>query len=152
MDEIEPDVRAVIDGIGSATRRRDALTLLELMGRVTGEPALLSSATVIGFGQYHYRYASGREGDAAAAGFSPQKAASVIYLLDGVGAYAAQLERLGAHRTGVGSVYITNLDKVDLAVLEAIIAESYRTLTAGTYEHRARESQGGRPSPRGQAS
>jgi len=147
MDDIDPQVRALIDGIVNDRRRRDAETLLELFARVTGEPARLGSATTIGFGQYHYRYPSGRKGDAAAAGFSPQKAATVVYLLDGIGAYAEQLPLLGAHRTGVGSVYITNLKKVDLAVLETIIAESYRTLTAGTYEHRGRASQGGRPAP-----
>jgi hypothetical protein len=131
-------VEAHIEGVTPEKRRRDAKTLLELMSRVTGEsPRLWGS--VIGFGQYHYKYASGREGDAAAAGFAPRKAATTIYLMDGISRYEQQLEQLGPHTTGVGCLYIKDLDKIDLAVLEGIITESYRTLTAGTYGQRARE-------------
>ncbi len=140
-------VRAFIDTVSDATRRRDAERLLELFGRVTGQPATMWGPSIIGYGQYHYRYASGREGDAGAAGFSPRKAATSIYLPDGVGAHAEQLARLGEHKAAVGCLYITNLDKVDLAVLESIIDESYRTVTAGTFGHRASESNGGRPTP-----
>lgn len=136
-------VRTFIDTVAGATRRRDAEALLELFGRVTGQPAKMWGPSIIGYGQYHYRYASGREGDAGAAGFSPRKAATSIYLPDGVGRYAAQLDRLGEHTAAVGCLYITNLDKVDLAVLESIIDESYRTVTAGTFGHRAAESSGG---------
>jgi hypothetical protein len=100
---------------------------------------------VIGFGQYHYKYASGRQGDAVAAGFAPRKAATTIYLMDGIGRYEQQLEQLGPHTTGVGCLYIKDLDKIDLAVLEGIITESYRTLTAGTYGRRAREGTSAAP-------
>jgi hypothetical protein len=126
-----------LDTVASPTRRRDADTLLELMGRVTGESPRMWGPSVIGFGRYHYRYRSGREGDAAAVGFAPRKAATTIYLLDGVGAYADRLARLGPHTTGVGCVYVKNLAQVDLGVLEEIVGESYRTLTAGTYPNRA---------------
>ena len=139
-------VRAFIDAVPNPTRRRDAETLLELMARITGEPARMWFRSIVGFGQYHYKYASGREGDACAAGFSPGKAATTIYLANGVGAYAEQLERLGTHTTGVGCLYITDLGKVDLAVLEAIIADSYRIVTSGIYGHRAHESAGEMPS------
>ena len=118
----------------------------ELMARITGEPARMWFRSIVGFGQYHYKYASGREGDACAAGFSPRKAATTIYLANGVGAYAEQLERLGTHTTGVGCLYITDLGKVDLAVLEAIVADSYGIATSGTYGHRAHESAGEMPS------
>ena len=130
-------VQDYFDGVSSPTRRRDADTLLELMGRVTGEQARMWGSSVIGFGQYHYRYESGREGDAAAVSFSPRKAATTIYLLDGVGAYPDKLSRLGPHTTGVGCLYIKDLAKVDLGVLEEIVGESYRTLTSGTYTNRA---------------
>ncbi len=85
---MESAVQDYLDKVESPTRRRDAETLLELMGRVTGEPARMWGSSVIGFGQYHCRYESGREGDAAAVSFAPRKAATTIYLLDGVGAYA----------------------------------------------------------------
>jgi hypothetical protein len=126
-----------LDMVPSATRRRDADTLLELMGRVTAEPARMWGSSIVGFGQYHYKYESGREGDGPAASFSPRKAAMTIYLPDGAGAYAAQLSRLGPHTTSVGCLYIKDLAKVDLGVLEEIVAESYRTLTSGTYGNRA---------------
>jgi hypothetical protein len=115
--------------------------MLELMTRVTGQPAVVYG-TGVGFGSYDYRYPSGREGTAPAAGFAPRKSALVVYVVDGVGAHADLLERLGPHSTGVGCIYIKDLMLVDLSVLEQIVASSYATLTAGTYKLRARE--GGR--------
>lgn len=134
-----PAVRTYLETVRSAVRRRDAETLIELMRRITGEEPRMW-ATVVGFGQYHYRYSSGREGDAAAAGFAARSAATVVYLSDGVGAHADLLSKLGPHTTGVGCVYLKNLDDIDLEVLEAIVRRSYQTLTAGTYTNRARES------------
>ena len=148
MGDTGTAVRACIDGVASATRRRDAEVLLEVMGRITGASARMWNASIVGFGQYHYKYASGREGDAPAAGFSPRKGSTTIYLPDGVGAYTESLQRLGEHTTGVACLYIKDLSKVDMAVLEGIIDESFRTLASGTYEHRAHESVGGRPTPR----
>jgi hypothetical protein len=142
MRDIDAEVRTFIDKVASPTRRRDAETLLELMTRVTGEPPRMWGPSIIGFGEYHYKYASGREGDAPAAGFSPRKAATTIYLADGVGAYPEHLERLGEYTTGVGCLYLKDLGKVDLGVLEAIVGESYRKVTSGPFGHRARESGG----------
>ena len=138
--KVDDDVRRFVDAVTPERRRRDAETLLELMHRVTGLPPQLQ-ATAIGFGHYHYRYESGREGDAAAAAFAPRKAATVVYLMDGVAAHASDLAKLGPHTSGVGCVYLKNLDDVDLEVLERIVAKSYRTLTAGTYGLRAREGK-----------
>ena len=132
-------VREFLDGVTHVTRRRDADTLLALMERATGEPARMWGASIIGFGEYHYRYESGREGDAPAAGFSPRKAASTVYLADGTGAHERALAGLGPHTTGVGCLYLKNLDEVDLSVLEAIVRDSYRAVTASTYEKRARD-------------
>ncbi|HET6666637.1 MAG TPA: DUF1801 domain-containing protein, partial [Intrasporangium sp.] len=98
---MNPDVTAHLDSVQSPLRRRDADTLIGLMQRVTGqEPRMW--ATIVGFGRYHYRYASGREGDAPAAGFAPRKAATTVYVMDGVDAYSDLLDRLGPHTTGVG--------------------------------------------------
>ena len=101
------------------------------------EPVLWG--TIVGFGRYHYRYDSGREGEAGAAGFAPRKAANVVYLPDGIGRHQEQLSRLGAHTTGLVCLYLKNLDDVDLGVLEEIVATSYRNVTSGTYTRRARE-------------
>ena len=131
-------VRKFLDGISSPTRRRDAETMLELMSRATGQKPKVER-TAVGYGQYHYKYASGREGDAAAAGFAAGKPATTVYVMDGVGAHTALLKKLGPHTTGVGCIYIKDLSKVDLAVLETIVARSYKTLTKGTYTNRARD-------------
>jgi hypothetical protein len=138
VGDLSEPIQTYLDGVTPEKRRRDAGKLLELMARVTGEPPQLWGS-IIGFGQYHYKYQSGREGDVAAAGFAPRKAATTIYLVDGVGRYEQQLQRLGPHTTGVGCLYVKDLDKIDLSVLENIIAESYRTLTRNTYTLRARE-------------
>lgn len=135
---MEPDVRDHLGGIPSPTRRRDAETMVELMRRATGEePRMWGS--IVGFGQYHYKYASGREGDTAAAGFASRKAATTVYVVDGVGAHAELLEQLGPHTTGVGCIYVKDLTAVDLGVLETIVSRSYAALTAGMYTKRARE-------------
>ncbi|MBN0040048.1 DUF1801 domain-containing protein [Cellulosimicrobium cellulans] len=123
------DVEEFLGSVDHPVRRRDALRLVELMGRVTGEPPRMWGPSIVGFGTYHYRYASGREGDMAAAGFSPRKAATTVYLMDGVDAHAALLERLGPHTVGKGCVYVKDLDAVDLGVLEEVVRRSYATLT-----------------------
>ena len=138
MNEADESVQEFLAGIEHPKRRRDAETLLEMMGRVTGEKARLSG-TIVGFGTYHYKYQSGREGDSGAAGFSPRKAASTVYVPDGVSAHTDLLERLGPHTPGVGCIYIKDLEAIDLEVLEAIVARSYATVTAGTYTLRARD-------------
>ncbi|MGM7423513.1 DUF1801 domain-containing protein [Cellulosimicrobium sp. CpK407] len=125
------DVEAFLAAVEHPVRRRDAYRLVELMGRVTGEPARMWGSSIVGFGTYHYRYASGREGDMAAAGFSPRKAATTVYLMDGVDAHAALLERLGPHTVGKGCVYVKDLDAVDLGVLEEVVRRSSATLTGG---------------------
>ena len=130
-----------LEAIPQPRRRREATTMIALMERATGQPPQVSRHAV-GFGEYHYRYASGREGVAAAAGFAAPKSGLTVYVMDGVKAHADLLEQLGPHTTGVGCIYIKDLDAVDLAVLERIVTRSYETLTSGTYPLRARD--GGR--------
>ena len=135
----EADPVGFIGAVEPPGRRRDAATLLELMRRATGvEPRMFGSA-IVGFGEYHYKYASGTEGDAPAAGFSPRKAASVVYLNDGISAHEYLLARLGPHTHGVGCLYLKDVAAVDLSVLEEIVRRSYATLTSGTYGKRAAE-------------
>lgn len=129
---MEPTGGSLETHLGAITpkvRQHDARTMVELMRRITGEdPQLWGS--IIGFGAYHYRYDSGREGDAPAAGFAARRQATTIYLPDGVGSHAEALARLGPHSTGVGCLYVPRLDQVDVAVLEGIITSSYRSVTA----------------------
>jgi len=94
--------------------------------------------TIVGFGTYHYEYDSGRSGDAPAASFSPRKAATTVYLPDGIDLHP-ELAELGPHTTGVGCLYLKDLSKVDLALLERVVDTSYRRVTAGTWGQRARQ-------------
>jgi hypothetical protein len=136
--QIPTEVRDFVAAVEHPVRRRDAETMLELMVRATGETAVLRG-TIVEFGRYHYEYASGRSGDAAAAGFAPRKARTVVYLMDGLDAHTADLERLGPHERSVGCLYLKDLQQVDLAVLEQIVADCYATLTSETFGLRARE-------------
>lgn len=138
-DDAHATVRAHIDRVTPQKRRRDAETLVALMEDVTGLPPQLWG-TIVGFGAYHYEYESGHEGDAPAAAFAPRKAASVIYLPDGVGAHTAELERLGQHSSSVGCLYLKDLESIELDVLRTILATSYRTVTDGVFGTRARDS------------
>lgn len=113
----------------TATRRADALVLVKMMQAITGEPPRMWGPTIIGFGEYHYKYASGREGDAAAVGFSPRKANLVVYGLNYPPAAAPLLGKLGKFRSSVACVYINKLADVDLEVLRELIAMTYRHAT-----------------------
>jgi hypothetical protein len=86
-------------------------------------------ASIIGYGRYHYRYDSGREGDMCRLGFSPRKAKLVIYVVDGTPGQAELLARLGKHKTGVSCLYINRLNAVDMAVLEELCAASWAEMS-----------------------
>jgi len=116
-------VAAYIDAIADETKRADAKVLVKLMQSATGEKAALWGPSIIGFGSYHYKYDSGREGDMPLIGFSPRKAATVLYLMLGTGNYAKQLAKLGKHSTGKGCLYIKQLTDVDQRALAELIAK-----------------------------
>ncbi len=119
----EADPAAFIAAVEHPTRRADAQTLLEMMGRVTGCEPKMWGPSIIGFGRYHYRYDSGREGDFLLTGFSPRKANLVVYVLPGYDDIADDLAELGKHKLGKSCLYINKLADVDVAVLERIVAD-----------------------------
>lgn len=122
------DVGEFIESVTSPVRRRDAHTLRELHSKITGLDPVMWGPSIIGYGSHHYRYATGHEGDMPAAAFSPRTAATTFYLygqLDGDDLLAT----LGPHRRGVGCLYVTNLQRVDMDVLEQLIRRSYEALT-----------------------
>ena len=102
-------------------RREDARTLLALMSRITGWEAKMWGPSMIGFGEYHYRYESGREGDFLRTGFSPRKTGMVVYILPGYQDYSDRLSRLGKHKLGKSCLYINKLADIDLSVLEELV-------------------------------
>jgi hypothetical protein len=110
--------------------RRDCYTLMGLMEKVTGEKAKMWGPAIIGFGQYHYKYASGHEGDICKVGFSPRKGNLSLYVLAGAEGQSALLTQLGKHKAGKGCLYIKKLGDVDLAVLEAIIRNTMKYVEA----------------------
>ena len=109
-------------------RREDSFAVLALMKRVTGEEPRMWGASIVGFGSYHYRYASGLEGDMMRIGFSPRKQSLTIYVMPGFSSYDELLSRLGKHRTGRSCLYVNKLADVDLAVLEQLIRSSLETM------------------------
>jgi hypothetical protein len=117
-------VTAFIDAITDSTRRADAKALVRLMQNAAGEKPKMWGPSIIGFGSYHYKYDSGREGDMPLIGFSPRKAASVLYGLIGSSGSKDLLAKLGKHTTGKGCLYIKKLADVDKQVLETLIAKS----------------------------
>lgn len=120
----EADVNAFLDAVDNPRRRSDARQLLDLMQAVTGEPPKMWGSSIVGFGSYRYRYASGREGDSLAVGFSPRKRNLVIYIMPGFSDYGDILGGLGKFRTGRSCLYVNKLDDVDLGLLEELVRES----------------------------
>jgi Domain of unknown function (DU1801) len=109
-------------------QRRDAKAIHALMRRVTGAPARMWGSSIVGYGSYHYRYPSGREGDWFTTGFSPRKGTLTLYIMSGFPAHASLLKRLGRHKTGGSCLYIKRLTDIDLGVLERLIVASVRQL------------------------
>jgi hypothetical protein len=117
-------VATFIDAITDSARRADAKALVKMMQRASGEKAQMWGPSIIGFGSCHYKYESGREGDMPLIGFSPRKAASVLYSLIASDDCKALLPKLGKHTTGKGCLYIKKLVDVDQQVLNAMLVKS----------------------------
>lgn len=105
--------------------RDDCRALVTILERVSGEPAVMWGPSIIGFGSYHYRYASGREGDAAVVGFSPRVGKLSLYLNDGTDQHAEALARLGRHSVTKACLHLKRLADVDTEVLAGILRASY---------------------------
>jgi hypothetical protein len=103
----------------------DSQTLIEMMQRISGHKPKIWNAGTIGFDTYHYKYDSGREGDAHVIGFYPRKGKTTIYLMDGTARYSELLAQLGKHTTTGYCLYIGRLSDVELPILEQIVQKSY---------------------------
>lgn len=124
--ETGASVQAFIKGIDNETRRKDAAAVLALMTRVTGTKAKMWGPAIVGFGKYHYKYDSGREGEMLRVGFSPRKANLALYLIAKDDTYDDARARLGKHKTGGSCLYINKLSDVDAKVLEGMIKRSWQ--------------------------
>ena len=111
--------------VANKQRREDGLTLLDMMKGITGLEPEMWGPSIIGFGEYHYRYESGREGDMPLVGFSPRSKSLSLYVMPGFGEFDDLLSRLGKHRIGVSCLYINKLADVDADVLRELVIRSY---------------------------
>jgi hypothetical protein len=122
-------------GVEHPVRRQDALRLRALMAELTGEEPEMWGPTIVGFGRYHYKYDSGREGDAAAVGFSPRKASLSLFCLSAAPEAPELLARLGNHKMGAGCVYVNKLEDIDETALAELIRAGYRYYTTVVHRH-----------------
>ena len=118
----DQSVNAYLEAVPDAQKRADSFVLLRMMQEIMGEPPRMWGPSMIGFGEYHYKYASGHQGDCFVAGFSPRKGAiSLYFTCDIEGEFAEPLKSLGEFKTGKGCLYVKRLADIDLAVLRSMI-------------------------------
>jgi hypothetical protein len=117
-------VKRFVDKVADETKRRDSQEMIGLMREITGSEPRMWGSSMVGFGQYHYTYASGHEGDFFITGFAPRKTALTVYVMPGLDRYGELLSKLGPHKTGKSCLYIKSLDVVDRDVLKEVISES----------------------------
>ena len=117
-------VTEFLASIADENRRRDCETIAALMQEVTGAAPVMWGASIVGFGRYHYRYDSGREGDWMLVGFSPRKKDITLYLMAGFDRFPELMRRLGKHKTGKSCLYVKKLDDVDRTVLRELVQSS----------------------------
>lgn len=111
-------------------KREDSFALLDMMEKITGCKAKKWGTSIVGFDRYHYKYASGREGDWPITCFSPRKNELSIYIMNGFDSYKKQIKKLGKHKKGKSCLYIKKLSDVNLVVLEEIITDSVKRMRA----------------------
>jgi hypothetical protein len=121
-------VAGYLASIKDEGRRKDCETLAKLMAGATKSPATMWGPSIVGFGTYHYKYESGREGDMCLAGFSSRKDAITLYLMPYFVTRTDLVKKLGKHKAGKGCLYIRSLKDVDTTVLEKIVVESVAEL------------------------
>lgn len=120
----EISVADFIAAVENPKRRADAETLCALFEEISGEPPKMWGPSIIGFGSYHYRYASGHEGDAPRLGFSPRKAQTVVYVMSGFKGQEEMIARIGKVKTSVSCMYVNRLDQIDMGVLREMAVAS----------------------------
>ncbi len=122
------DVDKFLNSIKDEKKREDSFKILKMMKQITKEEPKMWGSSIVGFGDYHYRYASGREGDWFLTGFSPRKQSLTLYMMSYLEKYEKILKRLGKYKSGKGCLYIKKLEDVDMKVLKELITASIRRL------------------------
>jgi hypothetical protein len=121
-------VASFLNAIEDPRKRADAKKVAAMMRRATGKRARMWGSSIVGYGEYHYKYESGREGTWALVGFSPRKQNLAVYIMPGFDAFAALMKKLGKFKTGKSCLYLNKLDDVDHEVLEKLIGDSVKVM------------------------
>jgi len=121
----ETDVLDFLNSVEPEKRRIEGLRLNEIFEEATGEKAVIWGANIIGYGQYHYKYESGREGDMPRTGFSPRKSKLSLYIMGGHSKYEEEFAQLGKYKTGKSCVYVNKLEDIDEEALKRLVKVSY---------------------------
>ena len=124
--ETSKSVTTFINAIATKTRRDDGFKIIEIMTAQTGLEPKMWGPSIVGFGSYHYKYESGREGDMPLVAFSPRSTAFVFYLSINFKDREILLQKLGKHKTGKGCIYINKLEDIDLIVLTKMISNAFK--------------------------
>jgi hypothetical protein len=128
-NKTQPTEQSVVDFINKVEneqKRQDAFELMEMMQELSGEAPKMWGASIVGFGTYHYKYESGREGDFLRIGFSPRKTALSLYIMSGFSRYQELMEKLGKYKTGKACLYVKKLDDLNRGVLKELMRESLK--------------------------
>ncbi len=127
--ENDGNVNDFLNSVADENKRNDCLQIKKWMEEITSEPAKMWGTSIVGFGTYHYKYASGREGDFMKVGFSPRAQNITLYIMPGFGRYEELMERLGKYKIGKSCLYVKKLEDVDNDVLKDLITESFSYMT-----------------------
>jgi hypothetical protein len=120
----DASVEAFLNSVEDEKKRKDSFAIMELMKEVTGEEPTMWGTSIIGFGSYHFKYASGREGGWMVTGFSPRKQNLTLYIMSGIDHYDELMSNLGKYKTGKSCLYIKKIEDVDLDVLRELVKQS----------------------------
>jgi hypothetical protein len=124
----EASVTEFLNSVEDEQKRKDSFEVLKLMKQVSKEDAKMWGSSIVGFGSYHYKGASGREGDWMLIGFSPRKQNLTLYIMPGFERYPALMKKLGKYSTGKSCLYIKKLSDVDVTVLKELMTESLKVM------------------------
>jgi hypothetical protein len=123
-------VKAFLNKLDDPVRREECLKVLRMMRKATGHKAVMWGTSIVGFGSYHYKYESGREGDFMLVGFSPRKSNLTVYIITGFSRYTSLMEKLGKFKTGKSCLYLKKLEDVDFEVLTELVTLSSERVVA----------------------
>jgi hypothetical protein len=126
--QTDQSVQKFLKGVADKEKRLDCQTLVALMQKVTGEPPRMWGSSIVGFGSYHYKYESGREGDMPLVGFSPRKQNLTLYLMGVFEEHEQLMNKLGKYTTGKGCLYVKRLEDVDMPALEKLVKGAVKSM------------------------